>query len=258
MAIYSFILLLLSLVYTSCEARSPVAATSRASSFVKASCSTTKYPALCIQSLAASAPSIQQSPRQLAQTALSVSLDRARATQAFVSKMKKFKGLKKREYEAIKDCMEEMSEGVDRLSKSVQELKHMGQAKGQDFLWYGHVAATDASRTSTQRRLCQVPRPAGADTPPATAAEVSRWPPMSMPYGESPHSLVTHHQELYYPVQGKLGGGYKTTKPTKGREQRATQENRKQETTRKKNTNNDHNNNSNTNSKQEEKNRRKN
>ncbi|KAE8705247.1 21 kDa protein [Hibiscus syriacus] len=154
MASSSFILLFLSLVYMGCEAGSPVAASSHASNFIKSSCSTTKYPALCIQSLAAFAPSIQQSPRQLAQTALSVSLDRARATQAFVSKMRKFKGLKKREYEAIKDCIEEMSEGVDRLSKSVQELKHMGQAKGQDFLWHISNVETWVSAALTDENTC--------------------------------------------------------------------------------------------------------
>ncbi|KAK8656179.1 hypothetical protein V6N13_108736 [Hibiscus sabdariffa] len=150
MARSSLILLLLSLPYISCEATSPVAA----SNFIKASCMGTKYPALCIQSLAAFAPSIQQSPRQLAETALSVSLDRARDTQAFVSKMKKFRGLKKREYEAIQDCMEEMSEGVDRLSKSVQELKHMGEGKGQDFLWHVSNVETWASAALTDENTC--------------------------------------------------------------------------------------------------------
>ncbi|KAK8513127.1 hypothetical protein V6N12_037619 [Hibiscus sabdariffa] len=154
MATSSLILLLLSLVYIACEARSPIAASSRASNFIKSSCGATKYPALCVQSLAAFAPSIQQSPRQLAQTALSVSLERARSSQAFVSKMKKFRGLKKREYEAIKDCMEEMSEGVDRLSKSVQELKHMGQAKGQDFLWHISNVETWVSAALTDENTC--------------------------------------------------------------------------------------------------------
>ncbi|XWS60077.1 hypothetical protein CRYUN_Cryun07bG0003200 [Craigia yunnanensis] len=154
MARTSLIFLLLSLLYIACQARSPTAASSRTSNFIKASCSATKYPALCVQSLAALAPSIQQSPRQLAQAALSVSLDRAKSTQEFVTKMKKFKGLKKREYEAIKDCIEELSESVDRLSKSVQELKHMGQAKGQDFLWHVSNVETWVSAALTDENTC--------------------------------------------------------------------------------------------------------
>ncbi|XWS47655.1 hypothetical protein CRYUN_Cryun13aG0002800 [Craigia yunnanensis] len=154
MARTSLIFLLLSLLYIACQARSQTAASSRASNFIKASCSATKYPALCVQSLATFAPSIQQSPRQLAQTALSVSLDRVKSTQEFVSKMKKFKGVKKIEYEAIKDCIEEMSDSVDRLSKSVQELKHMGQAKGQDFLWHVSNVETWVSSALTDENTC--------------------------------------------------------------------------------------------------------
>ncbi|MBA0609197.1 hypothetical protein Godav_021301 [Gossypium davidsonii] len=154
MASSSIIFLLLSLLCIVCEARSPTAARSGASNFIKASCSATKYPSLCIQSLAAFAPSIQRSPRQLAQTALSVSLERAKSTQAFVSKMKKFRGLKRREYEGIKDCIEEMSESVDRLSKSVQELKYMGQAKGQDFLWHVSNVETWVSAALTDENTC--------------------------------------------------------------------------------------------------------
>ncbi|XP_022731355.1 21 kDa protein-like [Durio zibethinus] len=154
MARTSLIFLLLSLLYIACQARSPTAASSPASNFIKASCSATQYPALCVQSLAAYAPSIQQSPRQLAQTALSVSLDRAKSTQAFVSKMKSFTGLKKREYDAIKDCIEEMTESVDRLSKSVKELKNMGQAKGQDLLWHVRNVETWVSAALTDENTC--------------------------------------------------------------------------------------------------------
>ncbi|XVF08437.1 hypothetical protein REPUB_Repub07fG0003600 [Reevesia pubescens] len=154
MARASLVILLLSLVCIGCQARSPTAASSRASNFIKASCSATKYPALCIQSLAAFAPSIQQSPRQLALTALSVSLDKAKSTQTFVSKMKILKGLKKREYEAIKDCIDEESDSVDRLSKSVQELKHMGQTKGQDFLWHVSNVETWVSAALTDENTC--------------------------------------------------------------------------------------------------------
>ncbi|XVF11173.1 hypothetical protein REPUB_Repub08aG0003200 [Reevesia pubescens] len=154
MARTCLIFFLLSLLYIACQARSPIPASSRASNFIKASCSATKYPALCMQSLAAFAPSIQQSPRQLAQTAMSVSLDRAKSTQAFVSKTKKFRGLKKREYEVIKDCIEEMSDSVDRLSKSLQELKHMGQAKGQDFLWHVSNVETWVSAALTDESTC--------------------------------------------------------------------------------------------------------
>ncbi|KAI8541424.1 hypothetical protein RHMOL_Rhmol08G0059800 [Rhododendron molle] len=65
---------------------------------------------------------IQQSPRQLALAALSVSQAQAESMRAFVAKLTKFKGLKAREHGAIKDCLEEIGDSADRIQKSIQEL----------------------------------------------------------------------------------------------------------------------------------------
>ena len=64
------------------------------------------------------------------------------------------KGLKSREYEAVKDCLEEMGDTVDRLSKSIHELKHIGQAKGQDFLWHMSNVETWVSAALTDENTC--------------------------------------------------------------------------------------------------------
>uniref|UniRef100_A0A5B7AD16 Pectinesterase inhibitor domain-containing protein n=1 Tax=Davidia involucrata TaxID=16924 RepID=A0A5B7AD16_DAVIN len=122
--------------------------------FIKASCSATSYPALCVQSLSIYATTIQKSPRQLAQTALSVTLARAESTNAFVTKLTKFKGLKAREYEAIKDCLDEISDTVDRLSRSVQELKNLGKARDPDFLWHMSNVETWVSAALTDDNTC--------------------------------------------------------------------------------------------------------
>ncbi|KAK9292331.1 hypothetical protein L1049_020297 [Liquidambar formosana] len=148
------LLLLLPILYIAGTAESSVATPSAATNFIKASCSTTRYPALCVQSLSVYASAIQQSPRQLAQTALSVSLARAQTTKTFVSKVTKFKGLKKREIEAVKDCLEEMGDTVDRLSKSVKELNNIGKSKGQDFLWHMSNVETWVSAALTDENTC--------------------------------------------------------------------------------------------------------
>ncbi|GAV64868.1 PMEI domain-containing protein [Cephalotus follicularis] len=127
---------------------------SSATNFIKSSCSATTYPALCVQSLSTYATTIRQSQHQLVQTALSVSLTSAQPTETFVSKLAKFKGLKKREYEATKDCLNQMGDCVDRLSKSIQELKHLGQAKGQDFSWRMSNAQTWVSASLTDVSTC--------------------------------------------------------------------------------------------------------
>ncbi|KAA8539807.1 hypothetical protein F0562_026499 [Nyssa sinensis] len=143
--------LILSLLFIAARAAESTAAPSN---FIKASCSATTYPALCVQSLSMYATAIQKSPRQLAQTALSVSLDRAQTTKTFITKLTKFKGLKTREYEAIKDCLEEISDTVDRLSQSIRELKHTGKAGGPDFQWRMSNVETWVSAALTDDSTC--------------------------------------------------------------------------------------------------------
>ncbi|KAF5480273.1 hypothetical protein F2P56_001036 [Juglans regia] len=150
MAKVSHLLLLFSVL---CFAAA-TASSGGATNFIKASCSTTTYPALCVQSLSAYAAEIQQNPHQLAQTALSVSLSSAQSTRTFVSKLKKFKGLKKKEYEAIADCLEEISDTVDRLGQSIKELKNIGKAKGQEFAWHMSNVETWVSAALTDENTC--------------------------------------------------------------------------------------------------------
>ena len=155
MAKVSHLLLLFSIsLYLATTAKAASSARGYDTSFIKSSCSSTTYPAVCVKTLSAYASAIQQSPRQLAHTALSVSLSKCQSTKTFVSKMTKMKGLKSREYEAVKDCLEEMGDTVDRLSKSIHELKHIGQAKGQDFLWHMSNVETWVSAALTDENTC--------------------------------------------------------------------------------------------------------
>ncbi|KAJ7949596.1 21 kDa protein [Quillaja saponaria] len=151
MAKYSLVFFLLS---TLCVAGiTNFASAAAASNLIKSSCSTTKYPALCVQSLSKYANTIQN-PQQLAQTALSVSLDRAVSTKTFVTRLTKFKGLKAREHEAVKDCLDEVSDSVDRLTRSIQELKQCSSAKGQDFTWHISNVETWVSSALTDDTTC--------------------------------------------------------------------------------------------------------
>ncbi|KAL0304145.1 UNVERIFIED_CONTAM: hypothetical protein Sradi_6282600 [Sesamum radiatum] len=131
-----------------------VAATNPAASFIRTSCRATTYPAVCVQSLSTYATVIQKSPKQLVTTALSVSVDRAQSTKTFVSKLTKFRGLKPREYAAIKDCLEEVSDSVDRLSKSVQELMKLGRAGGPEYIWHLSNLQTWVSAALTDDSTC--------------------------------------------------------------------------------------------------------
>lgn len=154
-----FLLLLLSYVLNmSGTADSAVAKHSSSggttTDFIKVSCRATRYPAVCVHSLSGYASAIRQSQRQLAQTALAVSLASARSTSVFMSRMTKVKGIKVREYRAVKDCVENMGDTVDRLSNSMRELEHMGQAIGQDFMWHMSNVQTWVSAALTDENTC--------------------------------------------------------------------------------------------------------
>ncbi|KAI3453604.1 hypothetical protein Pfo_010267 [Paulownia fortunei] len=123
-----FLLLLLSCHYILFIAKSSPDATD----FIKAECRATLYPALCIQCLSIYSSTIDKSQKQLAQTALSVSLSRAQSAASFISKMARMRGLKPIEYRALKDCVENMANTVDQLSLSVKELGGMRR----DFDWH--------------------------------------------------------------------------------------------------------------------------
>ncbi|KAI7728056.1 hypothetical protein M8C21_015011 [Ambrosia artemisiifolia] len=124
------------------------------SSFIKSSCATATYPALCEQSLSPFAKTIQTSPAQLARTALAVSLKRSQSTQAYLNKLKKVNGLKPRERSAIGDCLEEVNDSLDRVSKSIKELKNCDGVKGQEFIWHMSNVQTWVSSALTDENTC--------------------------------------------------------------------------------------------------------
>ncbi|CAN7071668.1 unnamed protein product, partial [Brassica oleracea var. botrytis] len=123
--------------------------------FVKASCETTTYPELCFQSLSSYASEIKKRPRQLAETALAVSLARAKSAKTYVSDMSDYKGITERQHEAVSDCIEEMGDTVDRLRSSLKELKHLEEGEsGEDFwLCLGNVR-TWTSAALTDETTC--------------------------------------------------------------------------------------------------------
>ncbi|KAK7852416.1 pectinesterase inhibitor 7 [Quercus suber] len=152
--VFLFFLVLCFVLYMAGMAESTVARHSKPTDFIQASCRATRYPALCVQCLSQYASAIKRSDRQLAQTALSVSLARVRSAAAYVAKMTKVRGIKGKEYQAVKDCIENMGDSVDRLSQSVRELGHMGRAVGQDFMWHMSNVQTWVSAALTDENTC--------------------------------------------------------------------------------------------------------
>ncbi|XP_055819482.1 21 kDa protein-like [Solanum dulcamara] len=136
-------------------AKSSISSNPAAIKFIKVSCKATLYPVLCVQCLSAFANSVKQSEKQLAHAALSVSLTRAKSTTLFVSKLNRMSGLKPKEKQAIKDCMDTMSDSVDQINKSIPELGHTGQfSNGQDFMWHVSNVQTWVSAALTDENTC--------------------------------------------------------------------------------------------------------
>ncbi|GAB4857035.1 hypothetical protein Ancab_014945 [Ancistrocladus abbreviatus] len=133
---------------------SPTPSYSKATDFIRASCRATRYPSLCFHCLSAYADQIQRSERQLALTALAVSLAKARSTALFASKLSKLQGVKHRVFEAVKDCIENMGDSVDELSRSVRELGHTNQNGGQGFMWHMSNVQTWVSAALTDEQTC--------------------------------------------------------------------------------------------------------
>ncbi|KAK9063253.1 hypothetical protein SSX86_017123 [Deinandra increscens subsp. villosa] len=97
--------------------------------FIRTSCGFTTYPTLCFNSLSRRASVIQTSPKLLAQTALSVTLDTTRTTSSSMVKLSKVHGMTPLEVAAMKDCIEVLSDSVYELQRSLGEMIRPGSKK---------------------------------------------------------------------------------------------------------------------------------
>ncbi|KAL2901803.1 Pectinesterase inhibitor 9 [Bienertia sinuspersici] len=148
--LFSFILSILSITI----AYHPPKHSKPNQNFIKSSCRATRYSSLCYHSLKGYASKIGQSRRQLTLTALAVSLSRARSAARFASQMKRARGINRKELAAVKDCIDNMSDGVDQLNRSFQELATMGHTNGEDFMWHMSNVQTWVSAALTDASTC--------------------------------------------------------------------------------------------------------
>ncbi|OAY54038.1 pectinesterase inhibitor 3 [Manihot esculenta] len=115
---------------------------------VRSSCRHASYPNLCIHTLSSySGPA--NTPRDLAQAAVKISLARAHRVSKY---LRNVSGLKsKRERGAVRDCVEQISDSVDELRSTLSELKHL---RGETFGWQISNAETWVSAALTNEDTC--------------------------------------------------------------------------------------------------------
>ncbi|KAK2650584.1 hypothetical protein Ddye_018073 [Dipteronia dyeriana] len=131
---------------------------SRNRAYLEASCRSTRYPALCVQCLSGYVNKTGlQSPQQLAQLALSVSLYKALYTRAYLLKVaKELKKIKAKEYQMVQDCKEQIDSGIDQLSQSIEELHRLNQeeAFSDKSFWHISNVETWVSAALTDATTC--------------------------------------------------------------------------------------------------------
>lgn len=145
------ILLLITLHCNASNATNDTAAVS----YVTASCKTTRYPSLCVRCLSKYAGSIQQNDQQLARAAISVSLNNAKSTASYVSKLANYSGLNPTVHQAVIDCVNNMNNCVPSLNQSVQELRQIAHFRSQSsFEWHMSNVKTWVSSALTNQNTC--------------------------------------------------------------------------------------------------------
>ncbi|KAL0299397.1 UNVERIFIED_CONTAM: Pectinesterase inhibitor 3 [Sesamum calycinum] len=117
-------------------------------SYIKNSCNTTTYPAVCIKTLAPHASSIKTNPLSLCNYALKEAIQATRDSSTTVSKLAKQKNIPSTEARAVKECISDLKDAVYQLRQTVSAMGHLKDAD-REFEWanaktYASAAITDA------------------------------------------------------------------------------------------------------------------
>ncbi|CAM8926354.1 unnamed protein product [Rhodiola kirilowii] len=104
----------------------PPASSSSSNNLVRTSCIHASYPDICVRTLS-TFPDPPTTPRELAQAAVKVSIAHARKLSTFLAADQEAAS-RKREKAALNDCLEQMSDSVDELQKTLSELGRLREA----------------------------------------------------------------------------------------------------------------------------------
>ncbi|XP_062234268.1 21 kDa protein-like [Phragmites australis] len=132
-----------------------------ATDFIRKSCRATQYPSVCVKSLSSYGESSPppRSPRELARAALAVSADRALAASAYVGRLcggaPGAHGGAKRAAEPVRDCLEDLADGVGHLRDAAEEMGGgMGREGSPAFKWHLSNVQTWCSAALTDESTC--------------------------------------------------------------------------------------------------------
>ncbi|KAJ8767509.1 hypothetical protein K2173_017553 [Erythroxylum novogranatense] len=115
---------------------------------VRSSCLHASYPSLCVRTLSSFGGSAN-SPRDIAQAAVEVSIAHTQRVSSYLATLSGLRS--KRERAALSDCVQQISDSVDELSKTLTELKHLRE---ETLRWQMSNTQTWASAALTNDDTC--------------------------------------------------------------------------------------------------------
>ncbi|XP_010520524.1 PREDICTED: 21 kDa protein isoform X2 [Tarenaya hassleriana] len=125
---------------------------------VRATCVHASYPNLCLRTLSAYTGPAITTPRDLAHAAVKISLSHARSAAAKLASVKASAGARRRERAALVDCVEQIGDSVEELSRTLSALKRLRQSSGggaaAEFRWELSNAETWVSAALTNEDTC--------------------------------------------------------------------------------------------------------
>ena len=126
---------------------------------LRSSCIHARYPSLCVQTLSTyTTPST--TPLNLAQAAVRVTLAHARALSAYLNTLQSqlqaapSLGSNKRQRVAVSDCAVQISDSVDELTRTLNELQYLRATGTASFQWHMSNAQTWTSAALTDGDSC--------------------------------------------------------------------------------------------------------
>ncbi|KAK7328729.1 hypothetical protein VNO77_22846 [Canavalia gladiata] len=128
------------------------AAQSKPQDLVQSSCVRARYPRLCLRTLSNFAGPAN-TPLDLARASLRVSLAHTRRASKFLHALSKggTTTMSKRQRSALRDCTEQISDSVEQLQKSLDELLHL---RSETFRWQMSNVQTWTSAALTDGDTC--------------------------------------------------------------------------------------------------------
>ncbi|KAF3436451.1 hypothetical protein FNV43_RR23543 [Rhamnella rubrinervis] len=126
----------------------PLASTANGDNYVRDACSVTRYPELCIHSLASFSNTAKASPSLWARAGVSVTLSEAKSVARYLVFLKRQRSMQSgRNIVALSDCVECFQNAIDELHKSLGVLRSLSSgtfnAQMEDLNTWLSAALTD-------------------------------------------------------------------------------------------------------------------